>query len=266
MLRNTLVVSGAFVASRVLGLVRENLIAREFGAGPTLDAYVAAFRIPDLLFLVIMAGSFGAAFIPVFSGYLTRGREDLAWRLASAVLTISAIATALLAMLTFALADVLSQSVLMRGADAATQGLCADLMRILVLSPILLGLGIAAKGILEAQDSFLLPALAPLVYNVAIVFAAAFLTDRYGIKGLAYGVVAGGLLHAAIQVPGLLKSRMRFVPTISLDTPGLARVGSLLLPGSLGRRRFKSTSLWSLFSLPGKERESSPPSTLPGSS
>lgn len=239
MLRNTIVVSGAFVASRVLGLVRENLIAREFGAGPTLDAYVAAFRIPDLLFLVIMAGSFGAAFIPVFSGYLTRGREDLAWRLASAVLTFSAIATAVLAVITFALADILSQQLLMRGADPAAQDLCADLMRILVLSPILLGLGIAAKGILEAQDSFLLPALAPLIYNVAIVFAAAFLTGEYGIKGLAYGVVAGGFLHAAIQVPGLLRSRMRYVPTISLDTPGLARVGSLLLPRVIGQAAFQ---------------------------
>ncbi len=239
MLRNTVIVGGAFVASRILGLVRENLIAREFGAGPTLDAYVAAFRIPDLLFLVIMAGSFGAAFIPIFSAYLTRGREDLAWRLASAVLTISAVVTTVLAIVTFAMADFLSQHLLMPGAATATQDLCADLMRILVLSPILLGLGIAAKGILEAQDSFLLPSLAPLVYNVAIVFAAAFLTGRYGIKGLAYGVVAGALLHFAVQVPGLVRSHMHFVPTISMNTPGLARVGGLLLPRMIGQAAFQ---------------------------
>lgn len=239
MLRNTAIVGGAFVASRLLGLVRENLIAREFGAGPTLDAYVAAFRIPDLLFLVIMAGSFGAAFIPVFSGFLARDRDDLAWELASAVLTVAAIATVVLAGITFLLADVLSEQLLMRGADPATQELCADLMRILVLSPILLGLGIAAKGILEAQDHFLLPALAPLVYNVAIVFAAAFLTGEYGIMGLAYGVIAGAFVHAAIQIPGLIRSGMRYIPTFSLDTPGLARVGRLLLPRVIGQAAFQ---------------------------
>lgn len=239
MLRNTAIVGGAFVASRLLGLIRENLIAREFGAGATLDAYVAAFRIPDLLFLVIMAGSFGAAFIPVFSGFLVRDRDDLAWGLASAVLTIAAIATVVLAGLTFLLADVLSEQLLMRGADTEAQALCADLMRILVLSPILLGLGIAAKGILEAQDSFLLPALAPLVYNLAIVFAAAFLTGEYGIKGLAYGVIAGAFVHAAIQLPGLIRTGMRYVPTVALDTPGLARVGRLLLPRVIGQAAFQ---------------------------
>jgi len=239
MMRNAAIVGGAFVASRLLGLVRENLIAREFGAGPVLDAYVAAFRIPDLLFLVIMAGSFGAAFIPVFSGFLARDRDELAWGLASAVLTISAITTVVLAGVTFLLADVLSEQLLMRGADPTAQALCADLMRILVLSPILLGLGIAAKGILEAQERFLLPALAPLVYNLAIVYAAAFLTDDYGVKGLAYGVIAGAFVHAAIQVPGLLRSRMRFVPTLARDTPGLARVGRLLLPRVIGQAAFQ---------------------------
>lgn len=239
MLRNAAIVGLAFIASRLLGLVREVLVAREFGAGPVLDAYVAAFRIPDLLFLVIMSGSFGAAFIPVFAGYLARDREDLAWQLASAVLNIAAIATLVLAGLTFVLADPLAKHVLLRGSEPEYQRLCADLMRILLLSPILLGFGIAAKGILEAEDRFTLPALAPLLYNLAIVVSAAFIAPSRGIKGLAVGVVAGAFLHAAIQIPGLIRAGMRYVPTVRRDTPGLARVGKLLLPRVIGQAAFQ---------------------------
>src|SRR5262245_58446851 len=86
---STGIVAGAFVASRLLGLIREVILARQFGTSQEFSAYVSAFRIPDLLFLVIMAGSFGSAFIPIFSGLLGNGEDAAAWRLASTVLNYS---------------------------------------------------------------------------------------------------------------------------------------------------------------------------------
>jgi peptidoglycan biosynthesis protein MviN/MurJ (putative lipid II flippase) len=87
--RSAGIVAGAFVASRILGLVREIVLAQQFGTSAELSAYVSAFRIPDLLFLVIMAGAFGSAFIPVFSGFLGNGEDETAWKLASVVLNLS---------------------------------------------------------------------------------------------------------------------------------------------------------------------------------
>ncbi len=85
------IVAGAFVVSRLLGLVREIVLARQFGTSEAFSAYVSAFRIPDLLFLVVMAGAFGSAFIPVFSGFLADGEDEAAWKLASVVLNVSGV-------------------------------------------------------------------------------------------------------------------------------------------------------------------------------
>ncbi|MDQ3167407.1 MAG: MATE family efflux transporter, partial [Chloroflexota bacterium] len=163
LLRSAGIVAAAFVASRLLGLVREVIVASRFGTEGDASAYVAAFRIPDLLFLIIMAGSFGSAFVPVFAGFLGRGDEERAWRLASAVLTWSVLSVAVMAVLAFVFAGPLT-TLMVGGLDPEYQQKTVNLMRLLLLSPIFLGLGIAAKGILEAQDLYLFPALSPLVY------------------------------------------------------------------------------------------------------
>src|SRR4051812_26638893 len=85
------IVASAFVVSRLLGLVREIVLARQFGTSEAFSAYVSAFRIPDLLFLVVMAGAFGSAFIPVFSGFLGNGEDEAAWKLASVILNVSGV-------------------------------------------------------------------------------------------------------------------------------------------------------------------------------
>jgi putative peptidoglycan lipid II flippase len=112
-------------------------------------------------------------------------------------------------------------------------------MRILLLSPILLGLGIAAKGILEAQDQFTLPALSPVLYNAAIIVSALILAPEYGVEGVAVGVVLGALLHVAVQVPGLIATGMRFAPTLDRTVDGLSEVGRLLLPRVIGLAAFQ---------------------------
>lgn len=237
--RSAAIIAAAFVVSRVLGLFREVIVAYHFGTGGISDAYVAAFRIPDLLFLVIMAGSFGSAFVPVFAGFMGRGEHERAWRLASAVLTWSVLLVAAMAALIFILAGPLVRYVVVPGLEPQFQETTVNLMRLLLLSPMLLGLGIASKGILEAQDRYVLPALAPLVYNLSIIAGGLFLVPYFGIYALAIGVVVGAACHFAVQVPGLVRSGIQFSPTLDRTTEGLSTVWKLLLPRVLGQAAFQ---------------------------
>jgi len=239
MLRSATIVSGAFIASRFLGLLREVILARQFGTSGEYDAYVAAFRIPDLLFLVIMAGSFGSAFVPVFAGFLSRGQRQKAWALASSVITMTALTMVAAAVVAFIFAGPLVRYLILPGSAPHYQHISMNVMRILLLSPFLLGLGIAAKGILEAQDRFLFPALAPLLYNVAIILGAIFLAGRYGVYGVAVGVVVGALWHVSVQIPALIRAGLRYRPHIDLHTAGLSEVGRLLLPRVVGQAAFQ---------------------------
>ncbi|MDQ4044386.1 MAG: murein biosynthesis integral membrane protein MurJ [Chloroflexota bacterium] len=236
--RSAIIVSVAFVLSRVLGLVREVVLANQFGTTSAMDAYVSAFRIPDLLFLVVIAGSFGAAFIPIFGDFLTQGDEERAWRLASAVLTWAGLVMLALSLLTFVLARPLMM-VVAPGFDEETTDLAVELMRILLLSPIFLGTGIAFKGILEAQHQFTLPALAPLVYNAAIIVGAVAFAPTYGIHAVGWAVIAGAVGHMLIQLPGVLRSGLVFRPTISRQVEGLVDVARLLGPRIVGLAAFQ---------------------------
>ncbi|HEV2129177.1 MAG TPA: murein biosynthesis integral membrane protein MurJ [Thermomicrobiales bacterium] len=236
--RSAIIVSLAFVLSRVLGLVREVVLANQFGTTSEMDAYVSAFRIPDLLFLVVIAGSFGAAFIPIFGDFLTRGDEERAWRLASAVLTWAGLVMLALSLLTFVLARPLMM-VVAPGFDDETTDLAVELMRILLLSPIFLGTGIAFKGILEAQHQFTLPALAPLVYNASIIVGAVAFAPTYGIHAVGWAVIAGAVGHMLIQLPGVLRSGLVFTPTISRQVEGLVDVARLLGPRIVGLAAFQ---------------------------
>ena len=239
MARSAVIIGIAFMASRVLGLLREIVLANRFGTSSDYDAYVSAFRIPDLLFLVIMSGAFGAAFIPVFGGFLARGETDEADRLASAVITWTAVITVILGSITFVFASPLMRYVVAPDLPPDAMALAIKTMRMLLLSPLLLGMGIAAKGILETHLRFTLPALAPLVYNLAIVLAAIFLAPRYGIEGVTIGVLIGAALHVGIQIPGVIRTGLRFRPTLSRDVAGLSQVGVLLLPRVIGQAAFQ---------------------------
>jgi putative peptidoglycan lipid II flippase len=232
-------VAAAFVVSRLLGLGREVILARQFGTSQELSAYVSAFRIPDLLFLVIMAGAFGSAFIPVFSGFLGDGEDDAAWRLASVILNLSGAAVIVLSALTWIAAPQLVRIIVAPDATVEAQRITTDCMRILLLSPIFLGFGIAAKGILEGQDLFTLPALAPIVYNTATIAGALVLGPSIGVYGVAIGVIVGAVGFLLLQIPGLIRSGMRFAFAIDPRTPGVGEVGRLLAPRIIGQAAFQ---------------------------
>ncbi|MFN8593947.1 MAG: murein biosynthesis integral membrane protein MurJ [Thermomicrobiales bacterium] len=237
--RSAGIVAGAFVLSRALGLLREIIIARQFGTSEALSAYVSAFRIPDLLFLVIMAGAFGSAFIPVFSGFLGDGEEESAWNLASVVLNISGIVVVILSAAVWLTAPQLVEWIVAPNASPTAQEITTNCMRILLLSPIFLGFGIAAKGILEGQELFTLPAFAPVIYNGATIAGALLLGPIYGVYGVTVGVVAGAIGFLLVQIPGLVRSRMRYRPIFNLRTVGLAEVARLLGPRLIGQAAFQ---------------------------
>ena len=237
--RSAGIVAGAFVISRMLGLVREVVLAQQFGTSEALGAYISAFRIPDLLFLVIMAGAFGSAFIPVFSGLLGEGEEHQAWKLASVVLNLSTLAALVTSGLAWLAAPELVRLVVAPDASPEIQRLTVECMRLLLLSPIFLGFGIAAKGILEGQDLFTLPALAPVIYNTATILGAILLGPRIGVLGVATGVVVGAFGFLLVQVPGLIRSGMRYTPSFNVRTPGVGEVARLLGPRLIGQAAFQ---------------------------
>jgi putative peptidoglycan lipid II flippase len=236
---NAGIVAAAFVVSRVLGLLREVLIARQFGTSPEYDAYVAAFRIPDLLFLIVMSGAFGSAFIPVFGGFISRGEYRQAWKLASTVLTYTVLILVVVAQIVFFFAGPLIGSLIAPGLTGDEQELAVNLTRMLLLSPLLLGLGAAAKGMLEAQDAFTLPAIAPILYNVGIIFGAVALAPSYGTYGLAYGVIVGAAAHATMQFIDLALRGWSFRPSFDRKTEGLGTVARLMAPRIVGQAAFQ---------------------------
>jgi putative peptidoglycan lipid II flippase len=235
--RNVAIVSLLAIASRLIGLLREVIIARQFGTSGDYDAYLSAFRIPDLLFLLIMTGSFGSAFIPVFRGLLDRD-EDAAWDLASAVITWTAIISVVTGIIVFIFANPIVEHLVAPGLTNDEQAVAAKVMRILLLSPIFLGMGIAAKGILETHNRFTLPAIAPLLYNVGIIFGAVVLAPDRGVTGLAIGVIIGAVLHVAIQIGDLIKVGIKFRPTFA-RVEGLRDVAIGLGPRIVGQAAFQ---------------------------
>jgi len=232
-------VAGAFVVSRLLGLVREIVLARQFGTSEAFSAYVSAFRIPDLLFLVVMAGAFGSAFIPVFSGFLGNGEDEAAWKLASVILNFSGVLVILTAAVAWVFAPELVRYVVAPEASVAARQITVECMRILLLSPVFLGFGIAAKGILEGQDLFALPAIAPIVYNAATILGAIILGPRIGVYGVAIGVVAGAIGFLLLQVPGLVRSGLRYSFSFNLRATGVGEVARLLAPRLIGQAAFQ---------------------------
>ena len=229
----SLVLTAAALVSRVLGWIRLVVIGSQFGASRELDAYFAAFHIPDAIFQLVVAGALTAALIPVFAGYRARGQEDDAWRVASSVINLVVLALAGLALLMVIFAPLLVP-LIAPGFDPASEELTVRMTRVMLLSPVFIGLGTVVSGILNTYDEFTIPAIAPLLYNVAIIAAAVFLAPVLGVEALAVGVAVGSLAHLAIQLPWLARAGQRYDLTIGLRDPGVRRVAWLMAPRTLG--------------------------------
>ena len=228
-----LVVAAAFFLSRVLGWIRLVVISNLFGAGAELDAYFAAFRLPDAIFQLVAAGALSSALIPVLSGLFTRDQEQRAWRVVSTVLNLVLLGLAGLAALVAIFAPQIVPLVT-PGFDMVQTELTVRLTRIMLLSPIFLALGAVASSVLNARGRFAVSAAAPLLYNLAIIFAALLLGPQLGVESLAIGVVTGSLLHLLVQLPALVRERFRLSFSIDLGDAAARQVLLLMAPRAIG--------------------------------
>ncbi len=228
------IVMAFFVASRVLGLVRDIVISHQFGTTRALDAYFAAFNVPDFIFNVIAGGALGSAFIPTFAAALAVGDTKRAWRLASAIINLALLLLTAIAVLLAIFAEPVVAVTVARGFTPSEQALTADLMRWMLITPIVFGVSGIVMGILNSHQHFVLPALAPVLYNAAIILGALILAPTLGVYGLMVGVIVGAFLHLAIQVPWLVRARMRYTPTLGLDDADVHEVVRLMLPRTFG--------------------------------
>jgi putative peptidoglycan lipid II flippase len=229
-----LVVTGAFFVSRLLGWLRTVVIAGQFGASPDLDAYFAAFRIPDAIFQLVAAGALSSALIPVLSGLVAHGEHARAWRVVSTVVNLMLVALIALS-LVLAVAAPLIIPAITPGFDAQQMDLTVRLSRIMLLSPTLLALGAVATSVLNTMGRFGASAVAPIVYNVGIILGAILLAPFMGVEGLAIGVVVGSVGHLALQLPQIV-GRMGFVyeRRIDMTDPAAREALLLMVPRAIG--------------------------------
>ncbi len=226
------ILGGSAFISRLLGLFRDRLLAGRFGAGEELDIYFAAFRIPDFVFGIIVMGGISSVFVPVFSKYFFEN-EKAAWQLVSNMLNtfllLLATACGLLAMFTPWLIGLIAP-----GFDGQQKELAISLTRIMFLSPIFFGLSSVFSGILHYFDRFLAYALAPIFYNLGIIFGIIFLHPLFGLTGLVYGVIFGAILHLLIQAPAVFAAGFRYSAILDFNSPGLRSIFKLMLPRIIG--------------------------------
>jgi putative peptidoglycan lipid II flippase len=226
----------ALLISNLVNLVSLILIATTYGTQADMDAFLAANRVSETLFLLMAGGALGSAFIPTFTGLLTKGERTPAWRLASAIANLVLIVLTLAAILAAIFAEPLVHYVLAPGFanNPAQEALTVHLLRIMLPSVVIFGLSGLVMGILNSHQVFFIPALAPAMYRLGMIFGVLFLAPSMGIYGLAWGVVIGSFMHLVLQLPSLLRLKGIYFPTLGLKLPDVRQVGLLMVPRIFG--------------------------------
>ncbi len=240
-----LVLGAASFLSRIVGLVRERMLAHTFGAGMELDMYTAAFRVPDFLYNILIVGALSAGFIPIFLELYTHDKKK-AWEFTSNVLNITFIAMGMVSLiLFFTLPWFFHFFVPGFSPEAITQTIA--LTRIMLLSAIFLGLSAVVSNVLQSLRSFLVYSFAPIFYNFGIIIGALFLVPSFGIHGLAYGVVLGAMLHLLVQLPLFFQYGFRFSKTYSFKEKNVLKLIQLMLPRTLTLATVQINSIFITF-------------------
>lgn len=244
--RSTLIISIFFGMDKALAFVRQLLINNQFGLSYQLDVFNAANNIPDLLSALISGGALGVALIPVLSEYMQKSGRSEAWELFTRILNLAFIVTGALAALVALMAPWLIANVIAPGLPAEQKTLAVELMRLNLFAILIFSISGLAMAGLQANQHFILPALAPALYNIGQIFGALVLAPSgpitlrgltlpfphfgLGVHGLVYGVILGSALHLAIQLPGLFAYGYRWRPVVGLRSEGVRKVLVLLGP------------------------------------
>lgn len=219
------------MASRLIGVVRDRLLASTFGAGTTLDAYYAAFKVPDFIFNTFVLGALASAFIPVFVRLREGSGRESAIALAQRVLISICIFLAVASLVAAIFAPQL-MSLVAPGFDQVTFVLSVKLSRIMLFTLVFFGVSSVIGSVLQAERRFLSYAIAPVLYNIGILLGIYLFVPWLGNAGLAWGVVLGSAFHALVQIPSLIKHG--FAWQRSADWHSVKEVGKLMLPRTLG--------------------------------
>ena len=228
----------AFIISNLVGVIRGMVITHAFGTSADLDSFNAANRIAELLFNLVAGGALGSAFIPVFTSFLTKDDRKGAWRLASRVINLLTLVLIFISIIAFIFApQIVSKGlfVLVPESDPVQIDLTIRLLRIMLPSVIVFGISGLVMGMLNAHQVFLIPALAPVMYSLGMIFGTLLLPQTWGIQRLAIGVVLGAILHLLVQLPSVfhLKERI-FHLTLGLKNKAVIEVLKLMGPRLLG--------------------------------
>jgi len=244
-IEKALIVLVGFLASGLLGLVRIAVVGAQFGTGAANDTFAAAQQLPETVFVLVAGGALGSSFIPVFARIRERDL-DQAWRLASAVMTLSAATAALFGLLAAGLAPLLVSHLLYVDRPPEQQQLMVEMVRLMMITPIIFSISGLIMGILQSYAAFWLPAIAISMNNIGIIIGALVIAPALpahpsvgqvgdlNVMGLAYGAVLSAVLHLLVQLPGLFKIRARLRILLSLRIPGVLDVIRLMGPRVFG--------------------------------
>lgn len=230
LLHSSLLIAFLFGLDKIVGLGRQILVGRAYGITSALDAYNAANNLPDLVVTLLSGGAIAVAFIPLLTEARDREGRAALWSLFSRVLNLAFALTAGLALVFALFADPLVRNIVVPKFSIELQDLTISLMRLNLFAMLLFCLSGLVTASLQANQHFLLPGLAPILYNVGQIVGVVVLSQQFGIFGLAYGVILGAALHLAIQIPGLLHFGFRWQPTLDWRHPALIRAGRIIAP------------------------------------
>lgn len=238
LIRSTLVVMIGFLATKLVSLGQVVILADRFGTSADQDTYVTASLIPDNIIRLIGVGAVSVAFIPLFSGLLNRRDGEGAWRLASQVFNTMLIISVVLGAFVFVTAPFWVREILAPGFDSGEVKQTVELLRILLITVMIFPLSSLFTGVLNGHNHFLLPVLAPIFYDLGLLFGVIVFTGPLGIYGVAWGTVIGAVLHMAIQIPGLFRFKAKWSPQLGWNDPQLRNVVRLLIPRILASGLF----------------------------
>ncbi len=229
-----MIISAATLVARFVGLLRDRILAHYFGASQMMDAYYAAFKIPDLVYTLLIVGALTAGFIPTFTRLFTQTEKKAeAWKLANNVFNIAGISLIVLCTIGILISPLLIPFIA-PGFDSSSQELAGSFTRVMFLSPLFLGLSMTLGGILQSLRRFVLYSIAPIFYNLGIIFGAVVLVKFIGPSGLAWGVVLGAFLHLTLMIIGAKNSGWQWKPIFNLKDKETKQVGKLMLPRTVG--------------------------------
>ena len=219
--------------SKALGLIRDRLLAHVF-LPEKIDIFWAAFRLPDLIFQIIILGALSVAFIPVFTEHLESKGKDDAFEMARAVLNVSLVIFIFITILIYFFAQPIIANFIAPGFTASRQIQVVQLTRIILFGQIILVLGSFFIGISQSFQRFIIPSLSPVFYNFGIILGILFLSKQMGIMGAAYGVVIGAFLHAVVQLPLIWSMGFRFKFPLKFFNPGVKEIMRLMSVRTIG--------------------------------